>query len=101
MQYYTDSSGTLTQNAVDGLRRNFGFANARMLKRADNVYQNWMDTIYTELSHLRPIYYSGMDSYYGGGHAFVFDGYDNQGNVHVNWDGKATPMDTMTYNCST
>lgn len=85
MQYYTDGSGTLTQNAVDGLRRNFGFANARMLKRADNVYQNWMDTIYTELSHLRPIYYSGMDSYYGGGHAFVFDGYDNQGNVHVNW----------------
>ena len=36
-----------------------------------------------EIDAGRPLLYTGYDT--SGGHAFVFDGYDNQGNFHVNW----------------
>ena len=37
-----------------------------------------------ELNQNRPIYYTGDDER-NGGHAFVLDGYDKQGMVHINW----------------
>ena len=40
--------------------------------------------IFKELNLKRPIYYNGV-SEGSGGHAFVIDGYDKDGFVHVNW----------------
>lgn len=40
--------------------------------------------IYEELNEGRPILYAGATKD-GAGHAFVFDGYDKDGLVHVEW----------------
>ena len=42
-----------------------------------------------ELDDRRPILYGGNTST-GGGHAFVFDGYDTNGYFHVNWGWAGT-----------
>lgn len=43
----------------------------------------WSLMIRNEISHRRPVLYSGTDD--AGGHAFVLDGYDSLGMFHVNW----------------
>ena len=90
MIYGTGASGTYSDSAVVSLKAHFGFPNAQLLDRStftdgDDV---WMNIIFNELSHNRPLMYSGVDDIWtvgGGGHAFVFDGYDAEGLVHVNW----------------
>ena len=73
MEYALDGSGTYTNLAADGLRRNFGI--------------DWMGLIFKELSEGRPLMYGGVSSSWFGsvGHEFVFDGYDENGLVSVNW----------------
>ena len=43
----------------------------------------WHSTLRAELDAGRPVLYTGYDT--SAGHAFVFDGYNNQGQYHVNW----------------
>ena len=85
MNYSVSGSGTYTGDAAFGLREYFGISTARAYYRSDYVSSDWMDMIYTELSEHRPIVYGATDRQQGFGHAFVFDGYDEQGYVHVNW----------------
>ena len=47
-------------------------------------YDTWIQRIYDELAANRPVIYCGADPDYGG-HAFVLDGVDADGLVHVNW----------------
>ena len=85
MQYSPDASGTYARKVVTALKRNFGYPETvRLLMRSDYTEPEWMNLIYTELSEGRPIQYNGQDAI-NGGHAFVFDGYDADGLVHVNW----------------
>ena len=51
-----------------------------------------MALIFKELSEGRPIFYSG-NSPDVGGHAFVLDGYDATGKVHINWGWRGTDND--------
>jgi len=44
---------------------------------------NWINAITAELDAGRPVLESGYGD--GGGHAFVCDGYDNNGLFHINW----------------
>lgn len=46
-------------------------------------YADWATIIRDELDNNRPVYYSGGSP--NGGHAFVCDGYDNNGLFHINW----------------
>jgi hypothetical protein len=46
----------------------------------DNV---WINMLKADLNLNRPIWYRGSSS--GGGHAFVFDGYNSSSYFHVNW----------------
>jgi hypothetical protein len=50
----------------------------------------WMNIIYTELMARRPILYTGVDYTTNGGHAFIFDGLDTDGKIHVNWGWNGT-----------
>lgn len=85
MMYATDASGTYTQNACEGLRRNFGYPETtQMLVREDYSEEAWMDMVFNELNARRAILYTGLDSK-NGGHAFVLCGYDASGKVWVNW----------------
>ncbi len=79
-----EGSGAYSNQAADGMRRYFGFDNAQCLDRNYYSEPQWMDMIYRELSENGPVYYGGA-SFQSGGHAFVFDGYDSEGKVSVNW----------------
>lgn len=85
MQYAPDGSGANNNTAVKGMRKNLRFDHA-----TKNYYRDympkaiWMDMVYEELDAGRPIIYGGTTTS-GGGHEFVFDGYDNDGLVHVDW----------------
>ena len=86
MDYKPGFSSSYTMSAQNALINNFGY-NPDMNRYTRNYYseQEWMDMVYKELSEQRPIYYSGNDSNWKNGHAFVIDGYNKDGKVHVNW----------------
>mgnify|MGYP002153890775 CR=1 FL=1 len=86
MDYKPNFSSSYTKSAQNALINNFGY-NPDMNRYTRNYYseQEWMDMVYKELSEKRPIYYSGNDSKWDNGHAFVIDGYNAEGKVHVNW----------------
>lgn len=47
--------------------------------------EEWMRMIFKDLSEGKPIVYSGEDVAGQTGHAFILDGYDENGLVHMNW----------------
>lgn len=64
--------------------KNYFSCNEGSLYDRDTYGGDWMELIYNEISSGRPIIYSGQNTVEGG-HAFVIDGYDSEGLVHVNW----------------
>lgn len=85
MQYTPSGSGTYSSKARTGMIDYFTYnENVNLLNRAFYSVAEWMKLIYTELNNNRPVYYTGSDATQGG-HAFVLDGYDANGLVHVNW----------------
>lgn len=86
MDYKPNFSSSYTRSAQNALIKYFGY-NSNMNRYTRNFYseQEWMDMVFSELSQHRPIYYSGNDSNWKNGHAFVIDGYNQDGKVHVNW----------------
>ena len=86
MQYTASGSGASTEEAAYGLRTYFGYhGNIGCFYRDYYSLDDWMNMVYAELNKKRPILYATSDYYGSGGHAFVIDGYDAQGRVHVNW----------------
>lgn len=86
MSYAKDGSGALSFNAAKAFVNNFQY-DSIPLRFCDKMYytdEEWNGFIYKELTNRRPILYSAIDTI-SGGHAFVFDGMDNEGKVHVNW----------------
>lgn len=84
MSYTAAGSGAYSFYVGDAYRRHFRYdKSTTILPRDAFSTEEWYGYVYTELNEGRPLYYAGAGS--GGGHAFVFDGYDESGNVHVNW----------------
>ena len=88
MGYSPEGSGAYTSDQVDAMQ-DFGYTTAREVTRSSwwgSGYstEEWESMIKTELDAHRPILYSASD-YEAGGHAFVCDGYDNQGMFHFNF----------------
>lgn len=86
MIYEPNLSSSYTSKAEYALVNYFNY-NANLNRYTRNFYseEEWMNLIYTELAAGRPIYYSGADSNWNNGHAFVIDGYREDGLVDVNW----------------
>jgi hypothetical protein len=63
----------------------FGYdpATIQGLKRDSYSDQDWTNMVLTELNASRPVQYAGFGQ--GGGHTWVCDGYDGNGNFHMNW----------------
>lgn len=62
----------------------FGYKSSiTLLDRDDFTDQQWTDMLMYEIDQSRPVLYSS----YGeeDSHAFIFDGYDDNGYFHVNW----------------
>lgn len=85
MNYTPTGSGAYSSEACNGLVQFFGYnENVGIVYRNYYSLEQWMNMVFTELNMSRPVYYAGSDSSRGG-HAFVIDGYDEDGLVHVNW----------------
>ena len=84
MQYGFDSSGAYSSDLVRPLRHAFGFPYVHHLEARLYDPSEYWRFIVAELAAGRPVYYAGaiMGT---GGHAFVLDGLDADGLVHVNW----------------
>ena len=91
MTYGTNGSGALSVIAARGFAYNFSYDSLAIHCYYRDYFNetDWMNTIYSELSAGRPILYTGVDSG-AGGHAFVFDGIDADGKIHVNWGWDGT-----------
>lgn len=92
MNYNADGSGTNELAAAAAFATNFGYDPyaLRLDFRSHFSDDEWMSNVYSTLMSGQPILYCGADPDQGG-HAFIFDGIDSDGNVHVNWgwDGES------------
>ena len=85
MDYSQSGSSADLRNACTALYKYFGYSeNAQMRWRAYYSVDEWMELIRQESNSGRPILYAGQTEDYSA-HAFVIDGYDENGMVHVNW----------------
>lgn len=83
MLYSPGLSISYDNKVINALYKYFDYdADMKLLSRRHYYSEEWEEMIYNELSHNRPLYYSGSGS---GGHAFVCDGYDSNGYFHFNW----------------
>ena len=81
---YDASFGSTDACAEHALKQYFGYVNTvRSLSRGSYNGQEWLGIIQNEIDSLRPVIYSGFSV--SAGHAFVCDGYDSQGRLHINW----------------
>lgn len=87
MNYNSSGSGTTGYIAGNAFAQVFQF-DSLSLKCVDRDYCEsdvvWKNTILNELKAGRPILMCGVDDL-AGGHAFIIDGMDAEGKVHVNW----------------
>lgn len=92
MRYSVSGSGAATDNAgrVDrasaenALYRYFKYQpTLHTIYMGDYSNEEWGSLLRAELDANRPMLYTGYDT--SAGHAFVFDGYDNNGQFHINW----------------
>lgn len=83
MNYGLSGSGSFSSDATTALNEYFKY-DSRLYSRDIYTKAEWMDIIFDEISNGRPILYGGVTAQ-NAGHAFVFDGYDAEGLVHVNW----------------
>lgn len=85
MIYRPTASGALSKDAAEALVKYFGYSSSVSHEHREHYSdEEWMDKIFNELSSGRPIFY-GANDVAAGGHAFVIDGYNSNGLVHVNW----------------
>ena len=69
------------------LKTFFGYPNTVTFEAKESyLWKDWVAMILAELDADRPVMYSATSTGPGeGGHAFVIDGYDSDGNFHINW----------------
>ena len=85
MIYGETMSGAQIYDAMRALRTYFRYDGATDLYLRDfYTLDQWEQMLRDELDASRPVIYGG-NTPTGGGHAFVFDGYDMSGYFHVNW----------------
>ena len=92
-QFYDKGSGANFSNIADAMRDNFYFSHQIFSYSARNMAgEEWEQRLRAEIDAGRPVIYSGCNADDASmwlndvmGHAFVLDGYDEQGLFHVNW----------------
>jgi len=83
MVYYTQSGAT-DYDVPPALITYFGYDRSLAYRKREHYSTaDWLQIIHDELAASRPVLAYGRAS--SGGHAYVFDGMDEQGFIHVNW----------------
>ncbi|MDL2243720.1 thiol protease/hemagglutinin PrtT [Bacteroidales bacterium OttesenSCG-928-J19] len=87
MDYNTPAvggSGAATMKVANALSSYLGYDKGHDAYMRDFCsITEWINVLKEELNNNRPVLYSGQSS--SGGHAFVCDGYDENGLFHFNW----------------
>ncbi|MEA1875956.1 MAG: C10 family peptidase [Bacteroidota bacterium] len=78
--YGAEGTSASSGMALKGLQA-IGYSEAYRVKRSDYSSDEWLDLMYDNLSNYSPVFVAG------GGHAFVCDGYDENGFLHFNLGG--------------
>ena len=89
MQYGVSESGAFDIDVPVAMSTYFRYAkDMRLVYRETYSDSEWTELLKTALN-TGPLYFSGIDAY-GGGHAFVLDGYTDQDYFHINygWNGQ-------------
>ena len=101
MSYSPNGSGAYSYAQTSAMK-NFGYTGCRRVSRGSGwsgySTDQWEAMIKTELDAGRPILYSANDTGGAGGHAFICDGYNNEGLFHFNmgWYGTCDGWYTST-----
>lgn len=84
-EYSLSGSSAYEQRVPLALANYFGYDPGASYKRRSDVasQEEWDALIRAEIDADRPVIYCGQDV--TAGHAFICDGYDNQGMLHFNW----------------
>jgi hypothetical protein len=86
MEYTTYNSTAYQYDMLQALKNYFSYSQDTYYQYRYGVTRDvWMQKVYSELDNGHPIAYRGNAQNGSEGHAFVLDGYDEEGNVHVNW----------------
>jgi hypothetical protein len=93
--YAPSLSNSSNSNALYAFKEHFLYPTSILSKRSNFSDEAWISIIKNNLDRHLPVYYSGTSSL--GQHAFVCDGYDNNGLFHFNfgWDGVADGYYTL------
>ena len=84
MHYAIDGSGAYSQDVPSRIYQYFSYSNQAVFRSRDSyTYDNWGRMLKESFDMGWPVYYSGQAP--DGGHAFVCDGYDDDGLFHYNW----------------
>lgn len=86
--YGKDGSAAKLQNPaiVDRFKLHFGMSGMQRVYRQDYDNVEWFTLINEELSSGRPVVMVGTNESLGGvGHAYIVDGMNAEGQVHINW----------------
>ena len=83
VEYDTTGTGALEADAHNAYNEYFGY-NCHLYYHDQMAGSAWLDTLLNELRNSRPVLVCGNLSS-GLGHAFVADGYDADGYLHINW----------------
>ena len=85
MNYGLNGSGASEYQLAVGMAEYFDYDpyTWQYVNRSDYSISEWDALIYGELKAGRPVIYSGDGIY--GGHAFICDGYNEEGLYHFNW----------------
>ena len=95
MDYGVDGSGASESHAASAFYQYFGYRSSTIEQKERKYFdsqEEWNELLISELDAKRPVLYSGIDPMYGG-HEFIIDGYDVEGNFHVNWGWHGTAND--------
>lgn len=83
MQYTVDGSGAQVYDACSAVRRYFRYPEYTPYYYRDVMSSaEWMNLVYREIDDGCPVLYAGAST---GGHCFVLNGYNESGQVYVNW----------------
>lgn len=82
MYYAADASSAQLYSFYTGFTNYFRYT-AKIVNHTDMSTAEFAKCITDELDASRPVLYTGIGD--GGGHAFVADGYDSNGFLHINW----------------
>ena len=80
MEYGSSSSGAWNAYILSSFVKYFDYDDDICEKyRSDHTDAEWETMVYEELGKGRPVYYAASS------HAFIVDGHDGKGYVHINW----------------